>query len=103
MRKVPSELGRWVFLGTERPARERHLSVAGAPVKREFVIVFSPFLDACVRRRPAVGVKVERPVGTNGLDAGEERRMVVAGEDHPGRSASAPAYLGPRTFVGSAT
>jgi len=29
--------------------------------------------------------------------------MLVAGEDHPGRSASAPAYLGPRTVVGSAT
>jgi len=52
---------------------------------------------------PAVGVKVERPVGTNDLDAGKERRMLVAGEDRPGRSASAPAYLGPRTVVGSAT
>jgi len=29
--------------------------------------------------------------------------MLVAGEDHPGRSASAPACLGPRTFLGSAT
>ena len=26
--------------------------------------------------------------------------MLVAGEDHPGRSASAPAYLGPRTVLG---
>jgi hypothetical protein len=26
--------------------------------------------------------------------------MLVAGEDHPGGSASAPAYLGPRTFLG---
>jgi len=77
--------------------------VAGVLVKREFVIFFLWLLDACVRRRPAVGVKVERPAGTNDLDAGEERRMLVAGEDHPGRSASAPACLGPRTFLGSAT
>ena len=77
--------------------------MAGSPVKGELLIVFLRFLDACVRRRPAVGVKVERPVGTNDLDVGKERRMLVAGEDHPGRSASAPAYLGPRTFRGSAT
>ena len=91
------------MLRTKNSDVERHLSVAGAPVKCEFVIVFLRFLDACVRRRPAVGVKVERPHGRTTLTparsgAGWWRARII-----PAGSAGAPAYLGPRTVVGSAT
>jgi hypothetical protein len=81
----------------------RHLSVAGAPGQVHVRDRFPWFLDACVRRRPAGGVKVERPRGRTTLtparsSAGWRRARII-----PAGSAGAPAYLGPRTVVGSAT
>ena len=69
---------------------DRHLSVAGAPVKCQFGDRFL----AVPRRVCAASPRSRRqggaPAWTNDLDAGEERRRLVAGEDHPGRVRGRP-------------
>src|SRR5690242_11237943 len=58
-----------------------------------FVIVFLWFLDACVRRRPAGGVKVERPHGRTTLTAARSGAGCGGRGIIPAGSADAPAYL----------